>query len=113
MGIPQLVGLLHQRAGVDLQPDRHLSGRHAVAPHRIAHAIGERAEPTGRIDRNLAVLIEPRPDLSMAGTLSRGLGSWVRPRPGARGPSRKLSGKDGTRWRDTPERTETGRGTHK
>ncbi len=60
MGKAALAVLFVQRAGIDADADRNLIGRHAVAPHRIAQAIGQFAEHPVRIARHVAAAIEPR-----------------------------------------------------
>ncbi len=63
--IALLIGLLHQGADIHAQADGDLPRRNAIAANGIAQAIGQGAEVPCRIDRHVAIFIEPRPDLRL------------------------------------------------
>src|SRR3954454_14687942 len=53
---------LHQRADIHTNPDRGRAGWLGVAPHGIAHAIGQRARVPRRIGRDIAAGMLPGGD---------------------------------------------------
>ncbi len=59
MRIAALRFALHQRAGGDPHPDRHLPRRRTVVAHGIAQPIGKRSELPSRVTRNVAAGVEP------------------------------------------------------
>jgi len=60
---------LHQRADIDPQADRNLSRRHAVPLDRVAQAVLQFAKGPASVDRNVAILVEPRDDAVARGLL--------------------------------------------
>ena len=59
MGEAALRRLLVQRARIDPHPHRHLPGRHAVAAHREAQAVGQAPELPHLVLRQVRSLVEP------------------------------------------------------
>ena len=60
VGQPQLVLILHQRAGIDAQAQGRLPGRGRIAHDRILHAIGKDTEADIGIGRDVAGRLRPR-----------------------------------------------------
>src|SRR5690606_4882977 len=59
MRVTKLVGMFHQRPGVHPQANGDLPRRDAIAADGVAQTVGKRAEAPCRVDRHIAVFIEP------------------------------------------------------
>ena len=94
MGIALLIVPLHERADIHSQTNGNLPRRHAIAPHGVAQAVGQGAEPPGGIDRHVAIFVKPGTNLRLAGALLDRRRSRLRLRRQRLRRTRQQQGKD-------------------